>query len=44
MEDRITAEIKTEKIKNPKRVEQRKGLALISKEAKTKKQGREQKI
>ena len=40
MEDRITPDIKT-KIKNPKRLEQAKRLALISKEAKAKKQGRE---
>ena len=37
MEDRITAENKTGKIKNAKRVEQGKRLALISKEAKAKK-------
>ena len=37
MEDRITAELKTEKIKNSKRVEQGKRIALISKATKAKK-------
>ena len=37
MEDKITAEVKTEKVKDPKRVEQGKRLALISSEAKAKK-------
>ena len=44
MEDRITADIKTEKIKNPKRLNKVKDLHSFQKKQKQKKQGREQKI
>lgn len=37
MDDKITADVKTQKIKDPRRVEQGKRLAAISREAKAKK-------